>query len=52
MRYRIKFKNKVENATEKEITIKEKFLKSQLEILIDSGYQVISARMVYEEELL
>lgn len=48
MRYRIKFKNKVENASEKEITIKEEFLKSQLEILIDSGYRVLSARLVEE----
>lgn len=49
MRYRIKFKNKVENATEREITIKEKFLKSQLEILIESGYRVLSARLVEEK---
>jgi hypothetical protein len=49
MRYRIKFKNKVENASEKEITIKEEFLKSQLEILIDSGYRVLSARLVEEK---
>ena len=50
MRYRIKFKNNVENASEKEITINEEFLKIQMEILIKSGYQVISARMVYEGE--
>lgn len=49
MRYRIKFKNKVENATEKEITINEEFLKIQIEILIDSGYRVLSARMVEEK---
>ena len=48
MRYRIKFKNKVENASEKEITIKEEFLKIQMEILIDSGYRVLSARLVEE----
>lgn len=48
MRYRIKFKNKVENASEKEITIKEEFLKIQMEILIDSGYRVLSARMAEE----
>lgn len=50
MRYRIKFKNKVENATEKDVVVEERYLKSQLKILIRSGYQVISARMVYEEE--
>ena len=50
MRYRIKFKNKVENAIERDLVVEERYLKSQLEILIRSGYQVISARMVYEEE--
>ena len=49
MRYRIKFKDKVENASEKEITIKEEFLKIQMEILIESGYQVISARILWAE---
>ena len=48
MRYRIKFKNKVENAVEKEITIEEEFLKTQMEILIESGYRVLSARLVEE----
>lgn len=48
MRYRIKFKNKVENASEKEIIIKEEFLKIQMEILIESGYRVLSARIVEE----
>ena len=48
MRYRIKFKNKDENASEKEITIKEEFLKTQMEILIKSGYRMLSARIVEE----
>jgi hypothetical protein len=48
MKYRIKFKNKVENSIEKELTIKEEFLKTQIEILIDSGYLVLSARIIEE----
>lgn len=46
MRYRIKFKNKDENATEREITIEEKFLKIQMKILIKSGYRVIRAYLL------
>lgn len=50
MRYRIKFKNKVENAIERDLVVEERYLKSQLEILIKSGYQVISARIVEKND--
>ena len=49
MRYKILFKENVENASEKEIVVEERYLKSQLKILIRSGYQVISARILWEE---
>lgn len=49
MRYRITFKNKVENAITKDVVVEERYLLTQLEILIRSGYQVISARIVEGE---
>jgi len=49
MRYRILFKNKVENAITKDVVVEERYLLTQLEILIRSGYQVISARIVEGE---
>lgn len=49
MRYVIKFKNKDENAAEEYITIEEKFLKSQLKILVGSGYIVLSIRILWKE---
>lgn len=48
MRYRITFKNKVENAITKDVVVEERYLLTQLEILIRSGYQVISARIIQD----
>ena len=43
MRYRITFKEEVNLGISitSDITIKEEFLKSQIEILIDSGYIIL-----------
>lgn len=44
--YQITFVAKLDGASEQSLTISEKFLQSQLRILIDSNYKVLKVKCV------
>ena len=48
MKYRILFKEKVENAIEQALVVEDIFLMTQIEILMKNDYLFINAKIVKE----